>query len=345
MTLIIFGKGIFWSQTAGSSLRRRKFWRSCRHCLRGCGMARAAKPLFLRHQVRNGLRAGASGQHFIQRLAQGTVRRRIRQHGRSLRLPRIRSSQTPFRFNSHLLAILQQRGRQFITHRGRHGERPRRELDGRPLHRRCLRSRQHGGWQVLRRLPRQGRQGRIHQAGGLPDQRCRRRARRQKSRHRGIRELKRFRGTASRDGALRHRFGDRWRCIRASRGRGGRGSAGRCPPGPDGWCGARHWLRRGAHFVQSHVRHQRRGLRRLQMRRGIKDLLTMPAAHPSLGNAQLVRNDLEHRRTGWTAGDLAHGLWIVEAPRTVLTRPIQRLAVIRIQPSSLSATVNGSHGA
>ena len=76
---------------------------------------------------------------------------------------------------------------------------------------------------------------------------------------------------------------------------------------------ARNGLHRGAQLVKGQVWQQLVNDHLLQVLRGIKNLLAMPTAHPPIGDAELVRNDLEQGRAGRAAGSLAHRLWIVGA--------------------------------
>lgn len=69
---------------------------------------------------------------------------------------------------------------------------------------------------------------------------------------------------------------------------------------------------------------------------GVKYFVTLSATNPTIRDAELVRHDLEHRGAGGASGNQAHLLRIVGPDRAA----IQTEAVIRIQPSSLSATVN-----
>ena len=64
---------------------------------------------------------------------------------------------------------------------------------------------------------------------------------------------------------------------------------------------------------------------------------------PAIRNAQLVRDHSRLGRTGGAACDLAHLQWIAEAQAHSPQGPrkAQRLAVIKIQPSSESATCGG----
>jgi hypothetical protein len=46
---------------------------------------------------------------------------------------------------------------------------------------------------------------------------------------------------------------------------------------------------------------------------GVKDLAALAATHPTIGHAELIRHDLEHRGTGWASGYQAHQRTIVES--------------------------------
>ena len=69
---------------------------------------------------------------------------------------------------------------------------------------------------------------------------------------------------------------------------------------------------------------------------GVKHFVALSATNPPIRNTELIRHDLEHRGAGGASGNQAHLLRIVGPDRAA----IQTEAVIRIQPSSLSATVN-----
>ena len=123
-----------------------------------------------------------------------------------------------------------------------------------------------------------------------------------------------------------------------------------CAPNPVHRLGSTHGCRRGTQTVQSHVWQQRRWRMGLEVGRGIEHQLALPAAHPPVGDAQLICHHLEQGSTGRAAGGLAHGLGIVgpaRRGRRIAGGSVarQRRAVIRIQPSSWSATVSASHGA
>ncbi len=74
-----------------------------------------------------------------------------------------------------------------------------------------------------------------------------------------------------------------------------------------------HRRRRRFDVGQRHIGQHRRWRRRQQMRRRIKHLFALAAAHPSFRYAQLVCHHLERSGTGRAASNLAHQRWIVGA--------------------------------
>ena len=67
----------------------------------------------------------------------------------------------------------------------------------------------------------------------------------------------------------------------------------------------------------------------------IENFVALTAPHPAIRHPQLIRHDLEHRGTGWAAGDQAHRVAIVGTGGIAYSD-----AVIKIQPSSRSATAS-----